>query len=312
MALTNFPNGISSQGVPVLGSGPVFTTGSIYFVDSATGSDGNKGADKTRPFATLDYAVGQCTANKGDYIIVMPNHAETITGAAGIAFDVAGVSAVGLGSYNQRPRFLMDGGTTVTAVISAADVSLSNLVFASGHADVVACIGVTAVGASLDNIEFADNTTAENWLTPIKATGTTDNEADGLSVTNCKWYSVDAGGLEFIEGNADIEALVVRNNYVAHEGTASPLLLMATGKDVHYCDIRDNVLAHKMTANELLVNVDTSANFGIIGGNWVGHADVTTTHDLGIDALGCRLFDNLSVSTDALSGLLLPAADVNS
>lgn len=313
MPVSNYPNGFS-QGVSILGM-PVLNTygGNVFWVDSATGSDGNKGT-RERPFATLDYAIGRCTANNGDVIMVMPNHAETITGAGGITADVAGITIIGMGTYNQRPRFLMDGATTVTFVVSAADVTVQNCVFASGHADVVACFAVTGKGCTLVDVEFADNAADENWLTPVKATSTVDNNADGLKVVGCRWVSADAGCLEFIEGNADIADLVVRDNVVIHEGTASPLVLMATGKDIKRVDVRDNFLAHKMTANELLVNVDTASpnNSGIIAHNRVGHADVTTTHDLGIDGLGCRLFDNLSTSTDSVSGFVLPAIDANS
>ena len=58
--------------------------------------------------------------------------------------------------------------------------------------------------------------------------------------------------------------------------------------------------------------MDTNNNNGIIAHNRIGHADVTGAHDLGIEGLGCRLFDNLSVSTDDLSGFVLPALDVDS
>lgn len=317
MSWTNFPHGITSLGMPVIGTGPFVTTGRVFFVNSGA----TKAADRPypwgthpedSPFATLDYAIGQCRANKGDVIYVDRDHAETVTGAGGIAADVAGITIIGLGSYNQRPRFLMDGAASVTMAISAADVTVRNLVFAAGHADVVAGIVITAKGAWLDQLEFVNNVVDENFLTPIKATSTTDNNADGLKVTNCTWYSADAACLEFIEYNADILGAIVTGNYVVHEGTASPLILGATGKDLHYHNIQWNFLSHKMTANELLVNIDTAANPGIIAHNRVRHADVTTTHDLGIDGLGSALFDNLSVSVDNLSGLVLPAIDVNS
>lgn len=284
--------------------------GSTWYVDSAV--DGSDGSSPDTALGTLDEAFAKCTANQGDKIVVMPNHAETVTGAGGITADVAGVTVVGLGTYNQRPRILMDGGTAVTVVVSAADVVFENIVFASGHADIVSCFDVQAKGCVLNAIEFADNTTDENWLTPIECSGTTNNECDGLTVVNCRWVSPDAGCLEFIEGNADIADLVVRDNFIVHEGTASPLVLMATGKDMQRCDIRDNFLSHKQTANELLINCDTAANSGIIAHNRVGHADVTTAHDLGIDSLGCRLFDNLSTSTDSASGFVLPAIDTDS
>jgi hypothetical protein len=317
MGLTHFPHGVSSFGLPVLPSSALIpaTTGNIFFVSSTAAKRGDsthKGRSPDTPFATLDYAIGRCTANNGDVIVVMPNHAETITGAGGITADVAGITIVGLGSFNQRPRFLMDGGTTVTFAVSAADVTVRNMVFSSGNADVVACFAITAAGCWLDMIEFDENTTNEDWLSPIKATSTTDNNADGLKVTNCRWLQASASGLEFVELNANLKGLVVHNNLVIHEGTASPLILVATGKIFTVAQITWNFLAHKMTANEMLVNNDGSTSTGIIAHNRVGHADVTTTHDLGIDALGCRLFDNLSTSVDNLQGVVVPAADVNS
>ncbi len=315
MGITNFPNGVSSFGVPMLGSGPIFTTGNIFFVSSnhANASDTTRAGAKTEPFSTFDFAIGQTTANQGDYIIVMENHAETVTGIAGIALDVAGITVIGLGRASQRPRFLMDGGTAVSAVISAADVTVSNLEFASGHSDIVTCFDVTATGARLDNLHYTNNAANENWLTPIKSTSTVDNTADGLEVTSCRWGQLDVGSLEFIELNADVDGGRFNGNFVVNEGTASPLILCATGKDLTYVEILDNHLSHKMTAGTLFVNNDTTGtnNSGICGRNFVGHADVTTTHDLGVEGMGLRLFENRSVSTNLLSGLLLPAADVN-
>lgn len=55
------------------------TTGSIFFVHSGTGVNAlGGGRNPDAPLATLDYAIGLCTANKGDMIFVMPGHAETL------------------------------------------------------------------------------------------------------------------------------------------------------------------------------------------------------------------------------------------
>src|SRR3989304_7725210 len=108
MGLTNFPRGISSFGVPVLAGGNIAPTGTVYFLDSGIGSDGNDGLSSERPFATLDYAFSRCASNNGDYIIVAPGHAETITTAVGL--DVAGVTGVGVGPGRSRPAFTGSGG----------------------------------------------------------------------------------------------------------------------------------------------------------------------------------------------------------
>src|SRR5690349_3795433 len=77
--------------------------GDIYFVGSGvTGATDAAGYGKTpdAPFATLDYAIGQCTASQGDVIYLLPGHTETTTA---IALDVAGVRIIGLGWGRIRP-----------------------------------------------------------------------------------------------------------------------------------------------------------------------------------------------------------------
>jgi hypothetical protein len=310
MGLTNFPNGITSFGVPVLGSGPVFTTGDTYFVNSAGtfANDSNPGTAPGKPMSTLDAAIGRTTANQGDHIIVMPNHAETITGASGITCDVAGVTIIGLGVYNQRPRFLMDGGTAVSIVVSAADVRIKNLVFASGHADVVTCFDITGKGTVLEEVEFADNTANENWLTPIKATSTTNNDSDGLKVIGCRWTSPDAACVEFIEVNADLADLIVSGNVVlTAEATAGKLVLVATGKDLQRCHVVWNYNVCKNTSGDLLIDDDTTANSGVVAHNRTGHLD--TGSEVLCDCDGVYQFDNLGSGSITASGYVLPAID---
>lgn len=288
--------------------------GDVFWVNSATGSDDypNWGTSRDAPMATLDYAIGKCAANHGDIVFVMENHAETITGVGGIAFDVAGITVIGLGTYNQRPRFLMDGGTTVTAVISAADVTVKNMVFAAGHASVVACFDVTATGALLKDLDFRNNTSTEMFVTPIKSTSTTDGAANGLKVIGCSWYDIENTAKEFIELNADITNLVVAHNRVClPAGTAAPLILQATGKDMRGATIVWNYVQNASTANDLLVSNDTSDNTGIIAHNRCKHADVTGAHTL-MTAVGLAPFDNLSNSTATTSGFVLPAIDADS
>src|SRR6267142_6429892 len=64
--LTNFPNGISSFGVPVLGGfGGIPWNGPYYFVNESIGNDGNAGNAKA-PLKTLDAALlRESNATKG-------------------------------------------------------------------------------------------------------------------------------------------------------------------------------------------------------------------------------------------------------
>ena len=304
------PYGLVMDGRVIGGSTPTaLGRGRTIYVDSAI--NGADGSSPDSALGTLDAAFALCTANRGDTIIVMPNHSETITGAGGIAHDVAGVSVIGLGTGSQRPEFLMDGGTTVTYAITADDAYIENLVFRSGHSNVVACITTTKKYTWLNGLTFLNNTTNEDFLTCIKATSTTDNDSDGLRVENCRWITSDSDDLEFIEINANLNGLVAKDNFVVTAGTASPLILVATGKLLTGALIEGNKLQNKMTANELFFSNDGSTNTGIAVNNYCAHRDTTTTHDLGLESSGIDIFNLWSTSTAALQGGVVPAADVN-
>jgi hypothetical protein len=305
------PNGLMMDGRLIGGSTPTgLGRGKTWYVDSAI--DGTDGSTPETALGTLDEAFAKCTANQGDVIVVMPNHAETVTGAGGIAHDVAGVSVIGLGVGNQRPRFLMDAGTSVTYAISAADAYVENLVFAAGHADIVACFDVTAVGATLRRLEFVNNVVDENFKSAITCSGA-DNTADMLTVEDCFFYTVDAATLGFILTTGDVNQMVVQRNIVISEGTGlATLITCATGKDLKGVRVLWNFLSSKATSGNLFISNDTASpnNSGIIAHNRCRHADVTTSHTMGAVG-GCGFFDNLSASTDAVSGFVLPAIDVD-
>lgn len=73
MTLTNFPNGVSSFGVPVLGNiGGIPFPGNYYFVDPVNGADGNDG-NADLPLATLYEAHRRCTAGNNDVVILVGN-----------------------------------------------------------------------------------------------------------------------------------------------------------------------------------------------------------------------------------------------
>lgn len=158
--LTNYPSGISSFGFPLIGSGPLLTTGNVFFVNSTAtlASNGNLGTSPDKPFATIDYAVGKCTANNGDHIIVGPGHVETVTAAAGLALDVAGITLYGIGNKRQRPRINFTTAVSASMVVSAANISMANFWFTGGIDALTGPIGVQASNFTLTNWTWTDVT----------------------------------------------------------------------------------------------------------------------------------------------------------
>lgn len=159
MPFSNFPGGfaggVTIRNMPALEN----HGGNIFWVHSGSGSDSNRGTFD-RPFATLDYAVGRCTANNGDIIIAKAGHSEDPT--TSIALDVAGVWIYGLGWGNDRPTITF-GAAGATMAMSAASTRITNLRFDLGTvaATVTDAINVTADGCIVENCETVMHATSQ-------------------------------------------------------------------------------------------------------------------------------------------------------
>jgi len=135
-------------GVPVSAE---FTTGAVFFVDSNTGSNSNDGKSPDTAFATLDFAIGNCTASKGDIIYLMPGHAETTTA---IAIDVAGVSIKGIGRGSARPTITATTGATDLINITAAGTYMENILLVGAASGCTALIDIASADNTFFNMEF--------------------------------------------------------------------------------------------------------------------------------------------------------------
>jgi len=131
------------------------TTGENFFVHSGTGVNSvGGGRNPDAPLATLDYAIGLCTADKGDTIYVMPGHAETIAATDGFDADVAGIRIIGLGWGALRPTFNFTA-TASQVNIGANNVHIENLRFVAGISAVVAAVQVEGkTDATFRNCEW--------------------------------------------------------------------------------------------------------------------------------------------------------------
>ena len=97
MSLTNFPNGVTSFGIPLVGNVPTSVYGNNLFVDTERGSDGNKGDSRTRAFATMTKALSM--VKTGDVVFLTGDVREEIVGS-NLVFDV---TIVGAGNNPHHP-----------------------------------------------------------------------------------------------------------------------------------------------------------------------------------------------------------------
>lgn len=281
----------------------------VFWVDSNAG--GGKGTFQS-PCATIDAATALCTANKGDIVMIKPGHSETITGAGGITFDKAGVFYVGLGTYSNRPTFLMDAGTTVTMLVTAANVHVENFLFKAGHADIVKFALVTAKGFTCMDCSLVENTSGENFITAFSI-GAADNDADGLTLVNNEIIQGDAADLGAITINKNQSNVKIVGNRIIGDYDATPFApIYAPSTEVMKNILVANNLIHNQHNADAAVGISiaNTASTGWIINNHVGHQD--TAGETPILAGAAGLYVGLNYASGVLgtaSGYLYPVVD---
>lgn len=267
------------------------TTGRSFYVSSGTGSDsdGRSGLDPSNPLATLAGALLKCTANKGDTIYLMPGHAETIAGAAGVDVNVAGVRVVGLGWGASRPTFTFTAAASTFAV-GASSLLIENILFVANFTN-----GVT------EGIDIDDAHTDVYFKNcEMRSTAATRITFDG-----CFFYETgggDATAAIFSEGALD--RLVVKNCEFDGTWSAAVIDIDAGTAVVVRPRIINNVVYNSDTGAGLFCTLD-SAVVGFFMGNRYGIGKANTVPVT--DASASVFIDNLATDAAAISELKFPA-----
>jgi hypothetical protein len=275
------------------------STGERFYVHSGTGTNsvgGGKSPDS--PLATIDYAVGLCTANKGDIIYVLPGHTETISAAAGIDLDVAGISVIGLGRGTLQPKVTFDTATTADLDVDAANILIENIHFTANFADIVAAIDVNAQFCTIRGCRFSETATDMNAL--IWVLGGSTTTSSGLRVEDCIVHASDAANTHFVSLPGTDAGDIIRNNLIYGDfGTAA---IGAAGAVVNV-QIHGNRIYNAATDNDSCINI-TAAGTGYVSENYVTSGAAQAN---GITAAGCGKCQNFQgVNAEDLSALLDP------
>lgn len=313
--LTPFPNGLSSFGMPILpgamGSLIPPTTGKVFFVcslggasGSASGSGGEAGTSPDAPFLTLAAAQSAARASKGDVVIIMPGHAETISAASGITLSKAGVAYIGMGWGTQRATFTLSA-TASTMLISGANVTLRNVIFTCSIDEVVTAISVTGAGAIIDRVDYTETATFQ--LIQFLLTAAT---ATGLIMSNCyhQQITAPATAAQWISLIGTDRAQILSNTFLLTQQngataavigsvTTAPLNIVIAGNRIVQ-------LGGTTIASAILLVASTS---GLVTDNRIGS---TATSQLGVNAIAsCYGAENYVTNAVNKSGILDPVAD---
>lgn len=197
--LTNFPNGLSSFGIPLIGAAQIpVTNGTYYFVDGTNGNDGNAGTSMDVAFKTIGAAVNMAVA--GDVVLVLPGtYTEAVTA------DVANLSIIGLGTATNSVLWT-SATDTVSLTLSAANIEVAGFRFRcpTFTAGTPAAIQLgNAAYAHIHNNRFAGQTGSYNAIySPVCNSDNVIIESNEFiylnTLTNgAAILGVEAGGLSY-------------------------------------------------------------------------------------------------------------------
>lgn len=160
--LTNYPNGLSSFGIPLTGSIPMVLgasgSGKIYFVDATNGVDGNSGLSTDQALKTV--AAAYALATSGDTIALSTSATHSLT--TGLAVTKSRINFIGLdfqGREVQQGAKIQVGGAIASAYV----------------------IKDTGVRNSFVNIKFIQGSTDSSALTVFQGGG------EGTLFQNCSF-----------------------------------------------------------------------------------------------------------------------------
>ncbi len=280
------------------------TTGQIFFVNSVTGTNtANGGANPDAPLASIAYALTLCTASKGDRIIVMPGHVETIAAGGTLACSVAGVSILGLGNRFNRPVISFAGTDSVIA-ISAANVVLKNLILNAAVDEVVKAISVTAAGVTIEAVnvqEVAAKQFIQFLLTSAAATDleilNCTHHQSTASASNALWIQlIGADRAKIINNRIFITTTNNAGSSVIESDTTAPVNIL----------IKDNVIVQLGGTSTIPINL-VAGTSGFAVGNTVASQKTAIAGSIALAS--CYGANNYASHVVNKNGLLEPVVD---
>jgi hypothetical protein len=263
-------------------------TGNVFFVMTGGTDTAGHGLTPDDPFATVDFAIGQCTANQGDTIFVMPGYTETLTNSARWTCDVAGISIRGLGFGTAKPTLTFGTDTTADILISAANTVISNFRMVCDINDLVNFLDINVGNVLIEDCDFVTSS-AKEALGFINLATTFDD----LTIRRCTALqptdpagsdgAVDTGFLFFIDSeNILVEDCEFYGNFetaIIHNRTTA-------GKNVWVVNCRGVQL---LSGAEPFQLVD-GCEGGMVAGGFNTPAEAAVTEATLVGTIGDKFF----------------------
>lgn len=190
MDLSNYPNGITSFGIPVFGTGSNVFTGNVFWVLSTVGLAGNPGTFES-PFDKIETAYNSGRVAAGDWIIVKEGHNEAVIAAAGLDLDKANTTVIFLGEGQNQAKITFGTDVAADMDIDVAGITLVNPKFVAAIDALTGPIDVNAADFTIVNGSYYDAAGIDTTDCIVA-----DANATRLKIEGWKYFIGDEGGTQ--------------------------------------------------------------------------------------------------------------------
>lgn len=235
MGLTNFPNGASSFGMPLLGGIPA--GGKHYWVAPARGSDNNSGNDPAHPLDTVTAALAKCTAGRNDTVHLIGDGQTTGSSrdTATLAWAKDATHLVGHAAptrVSQRARIAPSTTFTPLITVSGDGCMFANVQLFQGHNAASVCANITGERNYFENVHFAGighaTAGASAASASITLTGDGENTFKGCTIgVDTVTRSQSCSEIEFL--SAAVRNQFIDCDIICTTDDATSLFLKADG-----------------------------------------------------------------------------------
>lgn len=240
----------------------------VIYVDSNTGSTIYSGTRMVSPCATISQAIGLCTAGQGDTVLVMPNHAETVTSS--ITMSKSDVSIIGFEVGNKKPVITVNGAIDLFN-ITASGCSISGLELTIITTDsATALVNVAASKCRLSNLKMIPSATSVNVLDCI----TIASGADDLIIENVRIHNTVVPVTSFISIEAAVARLTIKDCYMSGDVATGGIIDGATATQIRLLNNVIKVIGTNMPA----LTLDSNPTGEAIG-NYVFGTDASIANN---------------------------------
>lgn len=297
--------GVDLGGVVVLPPG-----GNVIYVRSTIPDDFDPPGLNQRTATTLAGALASCRASRGDTIVVLPGHSESVTDANMLANLAAGTKIIGMGWGASMPTFRWTA-TGSSWAVNKNDILIKGLrLRLEGANGVVKAINITGADCMFVNndVEVASGATAKATIAMEIGSGAIRCGIIGNRFRGTETHNV-TDGIKVVGATTPDDLLIAHNRMMFSATAANGLIhITVAAKRV---DINRNVLYNTHTASTACIAVDAVAADGVFELNSYGTVNNGTVTSqgatFGAGAL-IRSFECYSNDEPVKSGVLTPAA----